>query len=176
MNNMLPPGDSSLNTWILAWDVHSLTTDPFNFFNANIFYPITANTLAFSEHLFADMLVAFPVISITRNPVLAYNFILILSFVVSGYGMFLLINYYIKDKYSAFLGGVIFAFCAIRFAHIYHLSLLTTQWLPFTLLYLDKFLRAGKNRDLVLLYIFSVLQVLSSWYLALYLQSLLEFI
>ena len=34
------PGDPQLVTWILAWGVHALTTDPFNLFNANIFYPV----------------------------------------------------------------------------------------------------------------------------------------
>ena len=168
MNNWLPMGDPAFNTWVLAWDVHSLTTDPLNLFNTNIFYPFTNNTLALSEHLFADMLVALPVIMITHNPILAYNLILFLSFVLSGYGMFLLIKYYTKDKYSAFVGGVIFAFCTIRFAHIPHLQLLTAQWMPFALLYLDKFLHRGNYRNLVLLYVFYILQVLSSWYLAFY--------
>jgi hypothetical protein len=43
----LPRGlaDPMLVTWILAWDVHALTTDPLNLFNANIFYSMH-NTLA----------------------------------------------------------------------------------------------------------------------------------
>ena len=164
----LEVGDPALNTWILAWDVHSIMTDPFNLFNANMFYPFTKNTLTFSEHLIADMLIAFPIIAITHNPILAYNIILILSFILSAYGMFLLINYYLENKYSAFIGGVIFAFCTIRFAHIGHLQFLTVQWLPFALLYLDKFLHKGNYKYLILLFIFSVLQVLSSWYLAFY--------
>jgi len=168
MNRYLDLGDSAFNTWVLAWDVHSLTTNPLNLFNTNIFYPLTKNTLAFSEHLIADMLIAFPVILITHNPILAYNLILFLSFVLSGFGMFLLINYYMKDNYSAFLGGVAFAFCTIRFGHIYHLQLLTAQWMPFALLYSDKFLHNSNYKNLAFLYIFVVLQILSSWYLAFY--------
>lgn len=168
MDTWLSLGDPAFNTWVLAWDVHSLLTDPFDLFNTNIFYPLTKNTLAFSEHLIANMLVAFPVIVITNNPILAYNIILFLSFIFSGYGMFLLIKYYITDDYSAFIGGVVFAFCTIRFAHIYHLQLLTVQWMPFCLLYLDKFLHKGDSRNLFLLYIFYVLQILSSWYSAFY--------
>ena len=168
MDRYLDLGDPALNTWILAWDVHSLISDPLNLFNANIFYPHNQNTLAFSEHLIADMVVAFPVILVTHNPVLAYNIILFLSFVLSGLGMFLLISHYINDKYSAFLGGVAFAFCTIRFAHIWHLQLLTAQWMPFALLYLDKFLHKGDYKNLALLYVFYVLQTLSCWYFAFY--------
>jgi len=167
MDRYLDLGDPALNTWILAWDVHSLISDPLNLFNANIFYP-HQNTLAFSEHLIADMVVAFPVILITHNPILAYNIILFLSFVLSGLGMFLLIDHYINNKYSAFLGGVVFAFCTIRFAHTGHLQLLTAQWMPFALLYLDKFLHKGDYKNLALLYVFYVLQTLSCWYFAFY--------
>ncbi|MHC1686991.1 MAG: hypothetical protein AB9879_04710 [Methanothrix sp.] len=168
MDKYLELGDPAFNTWVLAWDVHSLTTDPINLFNTNIFYPFTKNTLAFSEHLIADMLVAFPIIMITHNPILAYNLILVISFILSGFGVFLLIKYYLNDNYSAFIGGAIFAFCIIRFAHFGHLQLLTAQWIPFVLLYLDKFLREADYKNLIFLYIFYVLQILSSWYLAFY--------
>lgn len=168
MDTYLNQVDPAFNTWVLAWDVHSIITDPLNIFNTNIFYPLTENTLAFSEHLIANMLVAFPVILITHNPILAYNLILFLSFVLSGFGMFLLINYYIKDYYSAFLGGVVFAFCTIRFAHIDQLQILTAQWMPFALLYLDKFLHKGDYKNLAYLSMFYVLQILSCWYHAFY--------
>jgi hypothetical protein len=168
MGNGLDIGDPALNTWILAWDVHALVTDPLNLFNTNIFYPVTENTLAFSDHLFADMLIAFPVIIITHNPILAYNIILFVSFIASGYAIFLLIDHYIADKYSAFIGGVIFAFCTIRFAHFGHLQLLTVQWLPLSLLYIDKFLHKDNFNNWLLLLIFYLLQVLSGWYYAFY--------
>ena len=168
MVNGLFIGDPSLNTWILAWDVHSILTNPSNLFNANIFYPFTENTLAFSEHLFSNILISFPIIVMTHNPILAYNLIFLLSFILSGFGMFLLVNHYLNDKYSAFLAGIIFAFCTYRFAHLGHLQLLTAQWMPFSFLYLDKFLHKSTNKNLVLFSLFFILQVLSSWYYAVY--------
>ena len=166
--NNLSIGDPSLNAWILAWDVHSILTDPMNLFDANAFYPFIDNSLAFSEHLFANIFIALPIIAATDNPVLSYNVIFILSFILSGFGMFLLADHYLNDKYSAFLAGIIFAFCTYRFAHFVHLQLLTAQWMPFSLLYLDKFLHRTTSTNLFLLLIFFVLQVLSSWYYAFY--------
>ena len=163
-------GDPALNVWVLTWDVHSIFTDPLNVFNANIFYPFTENTLAFSEHLLGDMIIALPVMAITGNPVFSYNIIFILSFILSAVGMFLLIDYYLKNKYSAFVGGLVFAFCTIRFAHLGHLQFLTAQWMPFSLLYLDKFLHKSSYKNMILLYVFYVLQVLSSWYYAFYIS------
>lgn len=169
MRTGLDLGDPALNAWILAWDVHSILTDPINLFNTNIFYPLTHNNLAFSENLFADMLFAFPIIAITENVILAYNTIFILSFVLSGFGVFLLVNYYLNDKYSAFLAGFAFAFCAFRFSHLGHLQLLTAQWIPFSILYLDKFIHNNSYKNMVVFYFFYLLQILSCWYYAFYL-------
>lgn len=168
IQNAMPLGDPMLNTWILAWDVHSILTDPSNLFNANVFYPFTNNSLAFSEHLFANIFIALPIIVMTHNPILSYNIIFLLSFILSGFGMFLLVDHHINDKYSAFFAGVVFAFCTYRFAHLGHLQLLTAQWMPFSLLYLDRFLRKSTYKNLLLFYIFFVLQVLSSWYYTFY--------
>lgn len=173
IENNLVLGDPSLNAWILAWDVHSILTDPMHLFDANAFYPFVDNSLAFSEHLFANIFIALPIIAATNNPVLSYNVIFILSFILSGFGMFLLADHYLNDKYSAFLAGIIFAFCTYRFAHLGHLQLLTAQWMPFSLLYLDKFLHKTTYTNLFLLLIFFVLQVLSSWYYAFYISIVL---
>jgi len=173
MDTGLEIGDPALNAWILAWDVHSILTDPLNIFNTNVFYPFTHNNLAFSEDLFADMLVAFPIIVITKNVILAYNTIFILSFVLSGFGVFLLVDYYLKDKYSAFLAGFAFAFCAFRFSHIGHLQLLTIELIPISILYFDKFIKVNNYKNLSLFYIFYFLQILSCWYYAFYLTFLL---
>ena len=43
-------GDPVLTTWILAWDVHALTTAPLRRFDANAFHP-RRFTLAYTEHL-----------------------------------------------------------------------------------------------------------------------------
>ena len=50
----LPGGlsDPLFVSWILAWDVHTLATDPLNLFNANIFSQVQ-NTLALSPNFCA---------------------------------------------------------------------------------------------------------------------------
>ncbi len=170
MGTGLELGDPALNAWILAADVHSILTDPINLFNTNIFYPQTHNNLAFSENLIGDMPIAFPIIALTGNVVLAYNTIFILSFILTGLGVFLLTDHYLNNKYSAFLAGFAFTFCAFRFAHLGHLQLLTAQWMPFSILYFDLFMHKSSYKNLFLAYIFYVLQVLSCWYYAFYLS------
>ena len=165
-------GDPLLNTWILAWDSHAMLTDPLNLFNANIFYPLP-NTLAYSEHLFSTALLALPLQLITGEPLVAYNLSLLLTFPVAALGMYLLALHWTHQRGAAFIAGLIFAFAPYRFAAVAHLQLLTFQWLPFILLFLDKILNQPASqrpptRYLFGLTIFLVLQILASWYLALY--------
>ncbi|MCX7840198.1 MAG: hypothetical protein N2559_12200, partial [Anaerolineae bacterium] len=82
--------DALLNTWIIAWVGHALITDPLNLFHANIFYPYP-NTLAFSETLLPQGLFALPFNLAFDNTILGYNLVLLASFFLAAYGMYLLV-------------------------------------------------------------------------------------
>jgi hypothetical protein len=132
-------GDPLLNTWILAWDGHALLTDPAHLFDANIFFPLK-DTLAYSEHLLSTALPMLPILLISGEPVLAYNVAFLTSFMLSGFGLYLLALRYSGNRLAAFLAGLAFAFGPYRLSLIAHLSLLTVQWLPLALLYLGIFM------------------------------------
>jgi len=173
MGDAFNSGDPAFVTWTMSWEIHTIKNDPsiiFNplrLFDANIFYP-NKNTLAFSEHLISISLMVSPIILLSNNPILAYNIVFILSFILSGFGMYLLAYHLIKDRISAIIAGTIFAFSIYRFAHFGHLHILSAQWMPFALLYLDKFLKDRTYKNWSIFIIFFVLQVLTSWYLAFY--------
>ena len=122
-------GDPLLNTWILAWDGHALLTDPAHLFDANIFFPLK-DTLAYSEHLIGTALPMLPILLISGESVLAYNVAFLISFMLSGFGLYLLALHYTGNRLAAFLAGLAFAFAPYRLSLIGHLSLLTVQWLP----------------------------------------------
>jgi hypothetical protein len=136
-------GDPLLNAWILAWDGHALLTDPAHLFDANIFFPLK-DTLAYSEHLLGTALPMLPILLISGEPVLAYNVAFLTSFMLSGFGLYLLALRYTGNRLAAFLAGLAFAFAPYRLSLMAHLSLLTVQWLPLTLLYLDAFLQSAR--------------------------------
>ncbi|MCB0180001.1 MAG: hypothetical protein KDI62_17340 [Anaerolineae bacterium] len=175
-------GDPLLNTWILAWDSHALLTAPLNLFNANIFHPLP-NTLAYSEHLISTALLALP-IQFFGEPILAYNLSLLLSFPLAAFSMYLLALHWTHQRSAAFIAGLIFGFAPYRLAAIAHLQLLTFQWLPLALLFLDKLLDSGQQaavsgqrqtRFTICLTVFLTLQLLASWYLAIYTILLFTF-
>ena len=68
--------DTVHHEWILAWDAHQLATDPLHLFDANIFYP-ERDTLAYSDHLLPQAVMAAPLLWGGASPVLAYNLLLI---------------------------------------------------------------------------------------------------
>jgi len=154
------------NIWALAWDVHQAARDPLRLFDSNMFYPETLS-LAYAESLLPQALLAAPVIAFGGSPLLAYNVVFILSFVLSGVGAYLLAEEVSGSAGGAFLAGLAFAFCAYKWVHVVHLQSLTVQWLPLALLSLRRLWRRGSAASAVGLAGFTTLQVLSSGYYSL---------
>jgi hypothetical protein len=175
-------GDPLLNTWIMAWSTYAFLEDPLHLFDANLFFPLP-NTLAYSEHLASTSMLSVPIQLITGEPVVAYDLSLLISFPLAGLGMYLLVRRWTGSDGAAFLSGLAFALAPYRLASISHLQLLTVQWLPFSLLALDLLLCPSVDQrpaaapsplgrrwktHVGLLIVFTLLQVLASWYLAVF--------
>ncbi len=174
--------DALLNTWIIAWVSHSLTTDPLQLFGANIFYPY-ANVLAFSETLLPQGLAASPINIAFENPVLAYNLVLLFSFLLSGYAMYLLVFDITRNRGAGLVAGVIFAFSPFNLGNLAQIQLLSLGWLPLALFFLRRLVGPNAEREnensgrrlripnfrlknVLLFSIFFSLQALSSLYYA----------
>ena len=167
-------GDSVLNIWILAWDVEKFRSllggdlHAFaSFFDANIFHPATL-TLAYSEHLIPQALLALPVALAGGNPVLCYNVVFLSTFVLSGLGMFLLVRRVTGHALAAFVGGLLFAFAPYRIPQFSHLQVLSAQWMPFTLLGVRSYVETRRRWPLLAGGLALVLQNLSCVYYLLY--------
>ncbi len=157
--------DQLLITWILSWDTHALLTNPARLSDANIFYPLD-HSLAFSEHLLGVWPLFAAVYLLSGNPIVAYNALFILSFALSGFSAFCLAYYWTRAFGPSLVAGTLFGFAPIRFAHMDHLQLLNFFWAPLALIFLDRFLRARRWRDLGTFALLYWLQCLSSIYLA----------
>jgi len=157
--------DALLNVWITAWDGHQLLNDPLHLFEANIFDPCP-HTLAYSELLLGNGLLALPITAVSGNPVLGYNVALLLSFVLSGLGAFLLAFELSRSWGAGLVAGAIYAFSSYRLTNLAQAQLLITQWLPFALLALIHLLRQPRPRRVAALVLFFCLQALSSFYYA----------
>ena len=130
-------GDARLIIWTLAWDNHAVL-DRLPLFDANIFYP-APHSLAYNEHLFGLSLFTLPLYGLTRNPVLAYNLVWLLSFVLNGLAMHALLRRYTGRELASFTGALVYTFCYYKMLHAHgHLHLVWTWLLPLSVLALHR--------------------------------------
>lgn len=125
--------DGQFSVWNIAWVARALFRDPLHVLDANIFYPHRW-TLAYSElNLMAGAL-ASPVYWFTGSPYAAHNFVLLLSFVLSGTSMYFLCREVSGSRLASIPAAIAFAYCPHLFAHLPHIQLLMTAGLPVSLL------------------------------------------
>ena len=126
-------GDGQFAIWNVAWVARALVLDPLHVFDANIFYP-HRGTLAYSESNLGAGIMALPVYWATKNPYLAHNTVVVLSFILSACGAYYLVRYVTGDRYAAAVSAICFAFCPYIFARTAEIQLMLTAGLPFSLL------------------------------------------
>lgn len=146
-------GDDLQQMWSMGWVMHSLTHDPSNLFNGNIFYPYL-NTLAYSDNLIPQALLGLPIYLLTNNLILSYNLVMFGALVLAGWGMFWLVRDLTGSSGAGLVAGTIFAFAPYKIAHLSQLNLLSIEWLPFAFLCLRRLVLAdldfgsGNNQKL----------------------------
>ena len=140
-------GDARLNTWILAWGAHAITTAPATIFDANIFYP-RSNALALSENLLGSMPLAAP-FALAGQPVLGYNVVLLLSFFLFMLTTTLWVRYLTGSLAAGLVAGTAAAFAPSRMDHLPQIQLLAAQWLPLSLLLVTRYADTGRARHIV---------------------------
>jgi hypothetical protein len=158
--------DALLTIWILRWDTHALASHPLHLFDANIFHPVR-NTLAMAEHLLGDLPLFLPLWLVTANPVLAYNGMVLASFVLSGLFMHLVIRAWTGNGAAAYAAGFAFAFAPWRIPDgLSRPQLLQVQYFPLILAALDRTARTGTIRVALAAALVLAVQSLCSYYLA----------
>ncbi|OGZ27953.1 MAG: hypothetical protein A2427_00675 [Candidatus Nealsonbacteria bacterium RIFOXYC1_FULL_40_7] len=155
--------DPIFYAWNLDHNLRSATRGFRDLFNTNIFYP-EGNTLAFSDTLYAQTLFAAPIILLTKNPVLAENLYILLTFPLAAVAMFFLSYEITRHTWASALSGIFFAFSYPRLAQIGHVPMISSQWIPLVILFFLKFLKNGSGKNLLLTFLFYVLGVTSSVY------------
>ena len=162
-----PPWDNFVWLYDLWWFKHSLIDlHQWPLLNQEMFHPFGYD-LTLSETILANKALIFPILML-GNEVLAFNSLLFLSFVLSGLGMYLLVAYLTDSKWAGLVGGAIFAFCPYRMHAMAAgwLPLISTQWVPFLFLSLERMLREHKARFALWAGVLLAANVLSSWYYA----------
>ena len=164
--------DPLLSIWRIAWIAHILPISPLDLMNGNIFHP-EPRTLAYTDAVLMQGLVAAPLIWAGLSPMLAYNLLILASIALSGWTMFLYARHLTDRVSGSLLAGIVFAFVPFRFDHLHHLELQATMFLPLALMWTDRALETGARRDLWLAVAAVVAQVYCGIYYAVFLSTAL---
>jgi hypothetical protein len=173
-------GDPPNESWLVAWGVHALTTDPASLLQGNIYFP-HAHALIYNDNLLGLLPISTPVYLLSgHNTALTYNVLYLLSFVLCGLFTFWLARRLTGSVAGAFLAGIIVAFSPYRMVHLSHLNQLSGQWIALILLFWER-ARAAARPDatsrlwpeLAAMALFIVLQALCSIYYTVFLATCL---
>jgi hypothetical protein len=167
-----PHQDVFFNMWRLEWFAHALASSPTHLFDANIFYP-QSRTLAYSDAMPLEGIVAAPMLWAGMRPVLVHNLLLLGAIGGSGLAMFVLARYLTGSRMAGVLAGIVFAFAPYRFEHIMHMELQWAMWTPLAFLALHRTLDTGRWRYGIATGACVALQMLSSIYYGIFLATLI---
>jgi len=135
-------GDDPALAWNLWWVKYALLDLGTNPFHCNyMFHPIGIN-LAFYTLTVLNALLSIPLQG-TLGLVAASNVVLLSSFVLGGYGTFLLVRHLLAEKnalYAPFMAGLVYAFSSSKlfYASLGQFNIASSQWIPFCVLFLLK--------------------------------------
>ncbi len=139
-------------------------TDDWMFTNYLQYYPTGGPLNAYGM---VNSYIGIVLFEIIGDVTVTYNSLVYLSFILTGYGTFLLANYLTRNYYAALIAGIIFTFGTYHTFHANgHLFSLTTQFLPFAVLFLLKSTNLEAKKNIVIAGFFLFLVLISDFYIA----------
>ncbi|MGE3841914.1 MAG: hypothetical protein AB7I50_10030 [Vicinamibacterales bacterium] len=156
--------DAWLNEWTLAWVAHAMVTQPWQIFDANIFYP-ARDSLAFSEHLIPQGLLGAPLAWMGGSPVLVFNLVLMAGFALTGWMTTVVVARWTGDWLAGAFAGSVAAFNTHTLSRMVHIQAVHVEFLALALFGLDRLLRSPRVRHVLWLAGWASLQMLCSGYL-----------
>jgi hypothetical protein len=138
-------GDYNLNVWAVDWVARTLPTDPAHLFDGNIFYP-AKRTLAYSEPLILQGLLAIPFTWSGVPAVATHNLVVLLGFALTGWAFALLVHRRTGSWLAGLIAGSAVAFNAHHLVRITHVQALHLELVPLVFVALDRLVVTGRLR------------------------------
>lgn len=166
--------DGYLGIWNIWWTARAITTGQSPFFTPLLFYPqgldLFWQTLSVTQGL-----LALP-ITLIWGPLPAYNILILLSFILSGYFTFLFILYVCRpcDTWPAILaaivGGAVYAYSPFHLQKVLdaQLEVASIQWVPLWALTIVRFLEQPSWKQGILCGVALLWVGLGTWYYGLF--------
>lgn len=148
--------------WYVAHALFDLHKSPF--FDPDVYVPFGFSLIR-NQDLSPGTVLLFAPITHLCGEVFTYNFLILLSFPLTAFGSYLLARELWNNCAAAILAGIIIGFCPYRFSHSGgHLSIVSTQWILFFFLYLERSISQPRPKNAVLAGVFFGLAAWTTWY------------
>jgi hypothetical protein len=158
--------DVYVNLWADWWTGKALGTGHDFYHTDYLFYPQGTSLVFFSFSHTNSML------SLLLAPLVgrfaAYNLTILLAYVLSGFGMYMLVCHLTGCRPAAFVAGFVFAFHPYHMCESDHPVLVTTQWIPLFALAFMRVLHdpgTGRIKQVFVAALWFLFTALSSWHL-----------
>ena len=159
--------DYLLNAWAISWVAHQAFSEPFSLFDANIFWP-AHRTLAYSEAMIVQGMMAAPIRLLGGSPILAFNGVMLAGFALTAFAFGLLAFRWTGSWPAALVTASAAGFNSHLFTRMAHLQAMHVEFIALALLGLDQIFTRAKVRDAVTLGVAFALQGLTSIYLLMF--------
>jgi hypothetical protein len=138
-------GDPLLSTWHLAWVGHAIVEQPFDLFQANIFWP-EEDSLAFMDVLLGYAPAGVVAAQGPTSALVVYNLLFLFAYTLAFLGAFLLARELGAPHLGAAVAGAAFAYAPYRLAQDGHLTVLSSGGIPLALFLLVRGHRRSSGR------------------------------
>lgn len=156
-------GDYLLNAWAIDWVASHVPTTPQRLFDANIFHP-SKRTLAFSEPLILQGLLAAPLVRAGAPAVLTLNLMILAGLALSGWAFAWYCQSITGRWWPGLVGGSLVTFNAQVLMRLAHVQALHLETVPLVFVGLHLMATRGRPRDSLLTGLALASQALASLY------------
>jgi hypothetical protein len=155
--------DQTLSAANMTWNAHRFLTRPWDLYEPGQCHP-AHHAATLGPHQLGDGLLGIVPYVLTRDPVLTYNTVVVLTLWLPAVAMYALVFGFTRSAAAAFVAGLLFAFHPARITDVIHPDVHGNYWTPLALLFAHRTFTGGRWRDASLLTLFVALQVLGSVY------------
>ncbi len=125
------------NNWWVGYSTFTLHQSIYS--SMLLFWPVGSN-LVYQTLIPIGSLIIYPLEAISNA--FAYNVLFFLGIMLSGFTMFILSDYVVKNKYAAFIAGIIYTFSAFHIAQSYgHIEYANIEWIPLSIYFFMRIIK-----------------------------------
>ena len=155
--------DLRFHVSVIGRHARTLLTDPLSVYDTPHCFP-ASNSLLLGEPMLTLGVQAIPGYLLTRDPIVAFNSMLVLSVLLSAFFMYLLIEDWTGEPAAAIAAGLLYAFGVAKLRGVAHPFINDTSWTVLAIYFARRTFALGRTRDALGVGLAVAMQIGGSFY------------